>query len=160
MRLYLILSLIMCYKYSLQWIVDTLALWARRSDWMSGCIASLFIGVSIAQRSTRQAHLLLMRLFHILCLTVQCWPILLWGLFNKTLQVTVLYHKFRFWLIHFAFSSLQNNWSFFLKQKSVPKDLFFFVICYRYFLVTILCHVGCCLLLELVQSGRDNGNNF
>ena len=61
---------------------------------MSGCIASLFVGVSIAQRSIRQAHLLVMRLVYIQHLTAQCWPNLPWGLFNKTLHVQYYFMYF------------------------------------------------------------------
>ena len=55
-----------------------------------GWVASLFNGVSIAQRSTRQVRLLVACLVNIEHLTAQCLPNLLWDQFNKTLHITVL----------------------------------------------------------------------
>ena len=48
------------------------------------------------QKSARQASLLLSCLVNIKHLTVQCWPNLLWGQFNKTLHVMVLKHLWIF----------------------------------------------------------------
>ena len=48
----------------------------------------LFKDVWFAQRRARQLRLLVC-LVNIKHLTLQCWPNLLWGQFNKTLRVTV-----------------------------------------------------------------------
>ena len=63
----------------------------RKSDWVGGDLSSLFKRVSVAQRSTRQARLLVSCRVNIEHLSVQYWPNLLWGWFKKTLHVTIAF---------------------------------------------------------------------
>ena len=77
------------------WSRGVLTLWARESDWTGCSLAISFKGVSIAQRSTRQARLLLACRVNLEHLLVQSWPILRWGRFNNTLQVMVVKHIFK-----------------------------------------------------------------
>ena len=62
-------------------------LWAGESDWISGWLSFSFKGVSFAQRRGRQARLLVSHLVNIKNLAVQFWTNLLWGQFNKNLQI-------------------------------------------------------------------------